>query len=169
VDNEVIVSANAFNDPQQKPSVDRAHLTRFDPQHTRWEQSDAIVSLMTHEVRAIRSVIENTATGQPIGPYSFEVRPDPIQNHETLPDNPAHAQIEADRQMTGSAFKRLKEVLAQMISPILDPHEPVVYLRRTRKIYHTRTCHHLKRGRTAVPFKEVPAHASPCCACRPEG
>jgi hypothetical protein len=71
--------------------------------------------------------------------------------------------------MSGSAFKRLKEVLALMISPVLDLHEPVVYLTHTRKIYHTRKCHHLRRSRTPLPFKEVQTQASPCCACRPEG
>jgi hypothetical protein len=166
-ENKPFVSANAFNDKQKKPSVDRAHLTGFDPQRARWEQSDAIVSLLTEEVRAINSIIERTATGTPVAPYLIDVRPDPLKDHPTLPDNPAHAQIQADRDMTGSAFSRLKEVLAQMISPVLDPHEPVVYLTRTRKVYHTRTCHHLKKSRTPVPFHQV--QALPCCACRPDG
>src|SRR5437667_2196888 len=79
-ENKPFVSANAFNDKLRKPSVDRAHLTGFDPQLTRWEESDAVVSLVTEEVRAINSVIERTATGAPIAPYVIDVRPDPIKN-----------------------------------------------------------------------------------------
>lgn len=167
-ENKPFVSANAFNDKRKKPSVDRAHLTGFDPAYRRWEQSDAIVSLLTEEVRAIDTIVENTATGSPIAPYVIDVRPDPVKDHATLPGNPAHAQIQADREMTGSAFGRLKNVLALMITPVLDPHEPAVYLTGTRSIYHTRTCRYLKRSRTPVPFKEAQTQASPCSACRPE-
>ena len=85
---------------------------------------------------------------------------------------PETARLDAwgeNREMTGSAFSRLKDVLAQMISPVLSPYEPVVYLTRSGKIYHTRTCHHLKRSRTPLPFSQAQTQASPCSACRPEG
>src|SRR5258708_1453769 len=94
-DNRPYVSANAFNDPEKKPSVDRAHLTGFDPSCTRWDQSDAIVSLLTEEVRGINTIVENTATGRLIAPYVIDVKPDPVKDHATLPDNLAHAKIEA--------------------------------------------------------------------------
>ncbi|MGI8554546.1 MAG: hypothetical protein ACR2PL_27710, partial [Dehalococcoidia bacterium] len=77
-ENKPFVSTNAFNDKQKKPSVDRANLTGFDPQRTRWEVSDAVVSLLTGEVRAITSIIERTATGAPVAPYVIDVKPDPI-------------------------------------------------------------------------------------------
>jgi hypothetical protein len=122
-DNTVRFSANAFNDRERKPSVDRAILVDDQPQRTRKEPSDAVAGLIAREVRAIEEVVERTATGQVVRPYRIDVVPNPIHNDPDLPDNPAHAKIQADREINSSAFKQLKDVLARMAQPELRPHE----------------------------------------------
>ena len=168
---EVTVSEHAYNDARKQPSVDRARIIGFDPQRGRFRESDAVVSLIAGQVRAIRSIIQNSPTGIPLGPYRFDVLPRPIKDDPdpNIPDNPAHAQIEADRELSGSAFERLKRVLAFMSSAELDPYEQVVYFTRTKKVYHKRTCHHLKNGKRPMAFQKAPAAARPCSQCQPEG
>jgi methylphosphotriester-DNA--protein-cysteine methyltransferase len=51
----------------------------------------------------------------------------------------------------------------------LDPYEQVVYFTRRGKVYHRRTCPHLRSGRKPVSFRRVPAGATPCGRCKPEG
>jgi hypothetical protein len=116
-------SANAFNDRERKPSVDRAALLDGQPQRTRISPSDAVARLIAHDVRAIAEVAERTPAGQIVGPYRIDVVPDPIRNDPQLPDNPAHARIQADRELNNSAFKHLKEILAGMAEPELLPFE----------------------------------------------
>jgi hypothetical protein len=170
---EVTVSEHAYNDPAKQPSVDRARIIGSDPQRSRFRDGDAIVSLIAGQVRAIESIVQYSATGKPNEPYRFDVIPRPIKDHPdpNIPDNPAHAQIEADREISGSAFERLKRVLAFMSgsSVELDPYEQVVYFTRTKKIYHKRTCHYLKNGQRPVAFQKVPTAARPCSQCKPEG
>src|SRR5437660_4759143 len=93
---EFTVSENAYSDAQKKTSVDRAQINEFEPERTRFRESDAIVSLVTEEIRGIRSVFQNSESGRPIGsPYVFDVIPRPIKDHPdpAVRDNPAHAQI----------------------------------------------------------------------------
>jgi hypothetical protein len=171
---DVTVSANAYSDPETKPSVDRAHMRDFEPQRTRFNESDGIVSLITKNVRDINDVFQYTASGQPTGdPYVYDVIWRPVKDDPSpnVRDNLAHAQIEADRAMNDGTFKRLRRALALMSSKRaeLDPYEQVVYLTRTRKVYHRRTCHHVKKCRTPVAFKKLPIAATPCSHCRPQG
>src|SRR6266700_2783054 len=65
---EVTVSEHAYNDARRQPSVDRARLIGFDPQRARFRDSDAVVSLVAGQVRAIKSIIQHSPTGTPIGP-----------------------------------------------------------------------------------------------------
>jgi hypothetical protein len=122
-DNTVRFSANAFNDRERKPSVDRALLVDHQPQRSRKGPSDAVASLIAREVRAIEEVVERGPTGQVVQPYRIDVLPDPIQDDPQLPDNPAHARIQADRNINSSAFRHLKDVLARMAQQELPPHE----------------------------------------------
>jgi hypothetical protein len=50
------------------------------------------------------------------------VSPDPIENHETLPDNPAHALVVTDQAFDNdSQFKRLKRALARLSRCLIKP------------------------------------------------
>jgi hypothetical protein len=168
-DNKPFYHSTAFNDRYLKPSVDRAHINRFDPQPTRFDEtnSDAVVSLIASRVRAIKSVMNHNAPGNASAPHVIDVLPSPVRNHPTLPDNPAHAQIQATDPITDTAFGHLRKALAKMSTPVLAPYEPVVYLTTTRKVYHVRTCRHVSKGWTAVAFTKIPAGARHCCGCRP--
>jgi hypothetical protein len=84
------VSSQAFGDRNQEVSVDRAILRGHDPRGSQRSPTDAVVELLTGEVRAICSLVQRDATSQELGLYTIDVRPDP------LPDNPAHALIYAD-------------------------------------------------------------------------
>src|SRR5687768_15922496 len=60
---DITVSENAYYDSRKQPSVDRAQLNDSEPQRTRFRESDAIVSLVTADVRGIESIIQPTAGG----------------------------------------------------------------------------------------------------------
>ena len=116
-------SPDAFRDPDKQPSVDRAHLRNNDPSTSRRGPTDAVASLIAHQVRAIDKVIERTEDNRE-APYRIDVIPDKIANHPELPDNPAHARIVGDRPLNNAAFKKLKQILSQLaeaeIPPILE-------------------------------------------------
>jgi hypothetical protein len=171
---DVTVSENAFTDPKMQPSVDRAQMRDFEPHRTRFNESDGIASLVTRDVRAIDDVFQNTASGQPTGdPYVFDVIWRPIKDDPDpkVRDNPAHSQVETERAMNDGTFKRLRRRLALLGSGRIELHplEQVVYFSSTRKVYHRRTCRHLKHGTSGVPFRQVPAEATACKQCQPEG
>jgi hypothetical protein len=167
---EVIVSETAYQTPNKRPSVDRAKINNFEPHRSRFnEPSNAVVSLLTEEVRAIDTVFQHTPRGEPAGePYVFDVIPRPIKDHPKLRDNPAHAQIEPDREISHGTFERLTVALALMSSAELDPHEPVVCLSSTKKTYHRDTCYHVQRAKSFVPFRRAAAQAKACKLCKPE-
>jgi hypothetical protein len=167
-ENKPFLHKSAFNDRYLQPSVDRAHINHFDPQRTRLrdDMSNAVASLVAHRVRAIATVIDHYAE-TPGTPHRFDVIPDPVHGHPTEPDNPAHAKIQSARPMQGNAFDHLKRALVKISTIDVLPHEPVVYLTTTRRVYHVRTCRHVQRGRTAVAFTTLPAGARPCCGCQP--
>jgi hypothetical protein len=170
---DLAVTENAFTDPEMKPSVDRAHMRDLKPQRSRFDDvSNGVCGLVAGEVRAIDDVYEFTASGQPTGdPYVYDVIWRPIKDDPKWPDNPAHSQVETERVMNGGAFKRLRRKLAFLGSQRieLEPLELIVYLSSTRKVYHTETCHHVRKQKTCVPFKKVPADATACTQCKPQG
>lgn len=108
-DGTVVVCSSAFNDKARQPSVDREKL-RNDPRDCAFNPDDGIIKLIAQEVREIDSV--------KIGPdgeltYDIDVIHRPLEQTETLPANPAHAQVEyTPGEMSGSKFKKLKEALA---------------------------------------------------------
>jgi hypothetical protein len=166
------VSENAYYDSKKQPSVDRALIREFEPQQTRFNESDAVVSLVTKEVRDIKTIFQNTPSGKPTGaPYDFDVIWRPVEDDPDpkVRDNLSHSQIESDRQLSSGPFNRLMLLLSDMNEVELDPYEQVVYLSRTKKVYHTGTCRHLKSGKEPVAFKKLPAHATACTRCRPIG
>jgi hypothetical protein len=111
-DGEIKISSAAFGDKSRRPSVDRAYLRDNDPRNSQWGQTDGIVSLITREVRSMIDV----------RPRSVDVIPNPIKDHPTLPDNPAHALIVTEPDFDNdSQFKKLKKALARTCRWLIPP------------------------------------------------
>ncbi len=107
-------SSQAFSDRSKKISVDRAHFCENNPRYTLLDQTDVVVELLTDEVRAIHDV--PCHNGQDAY-RAIDVVPDPIYEHSTLPDNPAHALICATPEFAAKDekhFKKLKQYLARL-------------------------------------------------------
>ncbi len=106
------VSQSAFGDRSRKPSVDRAWLKNYEPRNSQRDPTDCIVCLGAGEVR----------TQIDVSPRDVDVVPDPIENHDTLPDNLAHALVVTDRPFDNdSQFKRLKKALAKRCIIMIPP------------------------------------------------
>lgn len=59
-----------------------------------------------------------------VSPRDVDVVPDPIKDHETEPDNPAHALVVTDRAFDNdSQFRRLKRALAKRCRLLIPPGE----------------------------------------------
>ena len=114
-DGTVKVSSAAFSDRSFRPSVDRAELCHNDPKETQHELSDGVVSVVTRDVRSTDTVVQNDKDGKPIRAFDVDVEPVPILRHPTLPDNPAHAEIDTDPPCPNkTVFRKLVERLAQL-------------------------------------------------------
>jgi hypothetical protein len=107
------VSASAFNDAGQMPSVDR-ELLRSNPEDSKLSVTDGIIKLCTLKVRNI-DFISVDAT-RPNDKYAFDVIARPLSENDAPPSgNPAHAQIEPSPTYSNkSRFKKLKEALGQI-------------------------------------------------------
>src|SRR5579871_6438383 len=106
---------NAFGDPDQQPSVDRAKLQGDSPHPTRAEPSDGIARLVATKVRAIQTVVKRRPSGVQEYPYRIDIKPDPTeQAHRGF--NPAHARIYAtpEEKMGSKAWRMLKDELSAM-------------------------------------------------------
>lgn len=97
-------SSTAFNDPSEKPSVNRACINS-DPELVKRHTTHGVVTLIVGDVRSIEVPINHK---DPSINYSVDVK------HRPEVDNPSHAQIESAPAPTGSRFKRIKEKLAQL-------------------------------------------------------
>ena len=107
------VSSAAFGDRTYKPSVDRAKLRNNDPRKTQVELTDFVTRVMCNEVRLI-STVPGTQGKQC---RTIDVKPYPIWNHDTLPNNPAHAQILALPEIEINerrAFEKLTKALSRL-------------------------------------------------------
>lgn len=114
-DKTIRVSSAAFSDPRFRPSVNRARMCENDPRETQKEPTDGVVSVVTQDVRAIDTVVQNDSDGKPIRTFCVDVEHVPIFNHPELPDNPAHAEIYLIPQVSNkTVFRRLCERLAQL-------------------------------------------------------
>ena len=103
----VQISSQAFADRNQRPSVDRAWLRSFDPSFTRLDPTDGVISLQAGDVRAIDTLQQSDEQGNVI-----QVRVD--VEHVPIPGNYAHAEVYTAPPCTKSAFRRLRERLAQL-------------------------------------------------------
>lgn len=100
-------SSQAFTDPEFLISVDRAKLCNHDPRYTQREATDFICSLVTEQVRDIRTVRT---------PHTVRVDPEPVN------ENPAHAIIHAEPQFASkNAFRKLQEALALIATWEIGP------------------------------------------------
>ena len=73
------------------------------------EETDSIVSLVTVDIRNIKTVEQRNEKGKVVRQHMIDVEPKPER------DNPAHAEIFAVPEFSSeSAFRRLKERLAQL-------------------------------------------------------
>jgi hypothetical protein len=127
VNEEGKLSSTAFNDPQFRPSVDRA-LLRPNPKDTQRTPECGIAQLLTVEVRAVDSVARmDLPSGDAPEAYRVDVVERPVEpDHDLgIPANPAHAQIESDPELSNaSRFKRLKEALSQLANSRDWPIQP---------------------------------------------
>ncbi len=106
------VSQAAFGDRSRQPSVDRAWLKGYEPRNSQRDPTDCVVCLVAGDVR----------TKIDISPRDVDVVPDPIEGHETLPDNPAHALVATDCPFDNdSQFKKLKKTLAKRSVVMIMP------------------------------------------------
>ena len=105
------VTRDAFRDPQNQPSVDRAIICQNNPQNTQIDNQDGVVWLITAEVRVIQDVIKYKKGQEVDTEYLINVLHRPLEN------NFAHAQIEADPTITSSSvFRRLKTSLMHLVN-----------------------------------------------------
>ncbi len=113
-DGSLRVYSTAFNDPTFQPSVDREALCGG-ALNCKNDPSDGILALITREVRALSVPMTKQPQLSKAQLHSIDVKARPIlaKNPDNVPENPAHAQIEADPAFTtDSRFKKLKEALA---------------------------------------------------------
>ncbi|MFN0317421.1 MAG: hypothetical protein ACKVQA_20550 [Burkholderiales bacterium] len=101
----------AFNDPQKRPSVDRAILKyRLDPNLSRRDAEDGIVSLQAAAIRRLGPIAKLNEKGKATeDKYVVDVAADPVLG------NCAHATVAMSPSTVGvGTFKRLKEGLARL-------------------------------------------------------
>jgi len=107
-DGKTRVSSQAFSDRAFRPSVDRAMLREHDPKQTQQSPSDAIVSLVTKDVRSIDTIARQAQS------FQVDVEHVPIINVLLGLDNLAHAEIYTKPECDKNVFRKLKERLAQL-------------------------------------------------------
>lgn len=103
------VGNSAFNDPDQKPSVDRVTLREGGPQATRFAPDHGVIIIGAGEVRAIATVIPYTPKGDPLPAHVVDVV------HAPEDQNYSHALVEtAPHAASRGTFKKLKEALSRL-------------------------------------------------------
>lgn len=113
---KLIIRGKAFLDRTKEPSVDRAKLRNFVPSFSQKNPTDAIVTLISKEVRSIGDVKTRKQDGN-IELHTVNILYDPLY---TTPQNLAHSKITADPEFFGAekkqkdAFKLLRYSLARL-------------------------------------------------------
>lgn len=103
------VSASAFNDRGQQPSVDRAALQTKGPEFSKKSPTDGILSLNAKEIRKERVQRNNLD-------FILDIKPDPVH------DNQAHAVIVASPEYRNDQdFRKIKECLARLATVEIQP------------------------------------------------
>jgi len=104
------LSHSAFNDPDNRPSVDRVLVLQSVVEAARRRPSDGVVVLEVHAVRQIVPVAQDKK-GNVLQRHAVDVV------HEPKVDNKAHALIVADPAVGSAVFKKLRESLCLIASP----------------------------------------------------
>ncbi len=109
---KLIIRSAAFNDRNKEPSVDRAKLRGFDPSLSRLQETDGIVSLIAHDVRAIKEVETKNEDKNTVHTVDIIYAP--------TPENSAHSQIIVNPEFLGTdskkgkTFRKLRVALAKL-------------------------------------------------------
>jgi hypothetical protein len=117
----VRVGPEAFRDPLNRPSVDRAEMRGFNPDLTRdyvcqdkSRPDCGIVALYSKQVRQISPLEQLDAKGQPVSGPQINVEHVPLPAEDTRPANDSHAEIFGSPHISAkNLFRRLKVRLAQ--------------------------------------------------------
>jgi hypothetical protein len=111
------ISAEAFKDPQCRPSVDRAACCGNNPSYTKVKEIkgvtveyDYVLNLLAGNVRNLDPVPAYDHKARPVGEHQLCIEAVPLDT------NPAHAEIYGNPEIRGSTFKRVKEALAKIAS-----------------------------------------------------
>ena len=116
-DGSIEIEPTAFDDPECRPSVDRAALCANEPQRTLNRLTTSgldggVVSLIASDIRSIKGIAKNDNKGEPLPDFIIDVE------HVPLPENDAHAEIygnpafiRADRK---KVFRKLGHRLAML-------------------------------------------------------
>ena len=132
VDGKYKVTAQAFGDSAQKPSVDLA--SRCEKLGgAAWTQDgdeNGVAVLVTEKVRALKIVGVKTLP-LPLPPntkktvdveHAIDVHPCPVRDDPHIRDNPAHAELRPSPEWCSkSAFRRLLEALERIASIAILP------------------------------------------------
>lgn len=114
---EIRISSQAFSDRGQKPSVNRAVLDSYDPTKVQVNPKDAVVGLVTIDVRKIDKVKKQGSDGSDLVIYKIDVIHRPTEN------NFAHSQIEPSPEYeTKNVFRKLTESLAFLANQRIKNH-----------------------------------------------
>ena len=125
VDGTLRLSANAFNDPGCKPSVDRSSM-RENPADARLSATDGVVAVSAQEVRSIGHIRVNPANDRDARAYVVDAIHRPLSAEQNNGrENSAHCQVECQPGINRTHFnKKLREALAKLAQSrgwIFDP------------------------------------------------
>lgn len=116
-----LLSGSAFNDRQQKPSVDLVRLNTDLEPPTGFDDSGGVIEFEVADVRGLKN--SRLQVPPSISRYSFDVHHRPINAcpatdaNPPTEANPAHCQIEADRLYDSPEhFAKVKRLLAARVS-----------------------------------------------------
>ena len=123
-DGKIRISSQAFAERHYRPSVDRAKFREHNPRLCQQKTTDAVVSVIAGNVRAILSVVKNDGNGHLVQQYYVDVEHVPIENDPIEQDNLAHAEIFTKPPSDKSVFRKLKESLALLANLRLWDVEP---------------------------------------------
>lgn len=118
-DGTIRISSAAFNDRQQRISVDRARLCNHQPAWTKNNDPAAgVVSLVAQHIRTISDIITYDKRGSLVQKHMIDVVPAPLD------ENVAHAEIVVEPEAGEKAFRRLRKQLAQLARWEILPADP---------------------------------------------
>jgi hypothetical protein len=122
-DGSIEIEPTAFDDPECRPSVDRAALCDNDPWRTLNQLTTAsgsdggVVSLIARDVRSIEDINKNDSKGNALPAFVIDVE------HVPLPDNDAHAEIYGNPAFVRADRKRVFRKLGHRLAILAEARE----------------------------------------------